>query len=316
MTEWEQLLGPCTNMPRIIPNDWFGLLRPAKQYCTGTLRQNTLTTRSSYILYRDGRKKRRRRIVDELTVMMIPPIVASQQPIIRMPQTITDAPLCIVNAISTVLPIAARVCVFGHNIPIYLCGVMYRHKKLTWVIQNMYNDTFYLSCHFLADLTHLCECLRNEMAFECLKKYNRQSFNAATRIYHTYEDFVGNQNSVMLTSLGRSILQFHPSKHDYNKILEFFDGRDNIHNLLKHARPCVHGVQILTHKYCYRGWKTFAPTINNSGHCAGGKRRKCPCASFIAKIKATPKWNIRTIIEHVPTTIEQVYHSRNPYALK
>lgn len=255
---------------------------------------------------RGRRKRRRTRIIDHLSNMTFDAIIGSTKAEIKLPTSLDECPRYILNAITTRLPLKARMIIFGHAIPIVLHGVVYRHKKLTWIVKHMYGTQLYLSCHLLADTIHLCEGLRNELPCRPQKKYNRQSFNAATFLYANVTDYHQDTNRIPLTTLGVSILQFNASMYDFRRILEFIDGRDHTQNILYH--PILRDDTSLamytqTHIASLRGWKTFAPTNNNTGKCRGGKRRPCPCQRVRDDIQRQPHWNIVTLLQHVPTTI-------------
>ena len=302
---WNTILEPPSDDQ--IPSSWERILQEPLRFYTTSLRKQSTTT-AKCILNNRTRKRRRKRIKDNLSNVSIPPVVGSTSRTWCIPETLKDCPQNIVNAITTVLPLQANIFIFGHKIPIRLLGVLYRHKKLTWVIENPQNHTQYLSCHFLADLTHLCETMRNQLKDKItLKKYNRQSFNSATYIYATDLDYQHNRNKIALTTLGSSILQFNPSSYDFNKILQFLRGTDHPQNILRIKKKKMRKVIFTkTYEESCRGWKTFAPTTNNSGTCSGGKRRRCTCHNIARSITAHPNWTINDIVSKVPTTIPQL----------
>lgn len=254
------------------------------------------------------RKQRRSRISDDMSMYQFETLVGSTQPGLRIPTMINELPRAILNAISTILPRRAHIRIFGYTFTIFLVGVVYRHRKITWIIFNPVNNTRYLSCHFLADAIHLFECLRYQMHSVPQKKYNRQSFNAATVIYRTFHDFTNHTNKHQLTSIGTSVLQLNSSEYDIHRMYLFLQKADHENNILefqKYPVPSIVGGVMDTSQILQdcKGWKNFAPTVNNSGVCMGGKRRNCTCSSVINTILSTPNWGPDTIIRHVPTTL-------------
>jgi hypothetical protein len=248
------------------------------------------------------RKRRRIRIKDKDCQFVYPSIIGSTKSEIKIPSTFSEVGECILNALNTVLPLYAKTMIFGVYIDIYIIGCLYRHKKLTWIIKS--ENIIYLSSHWIADTTHLFESMRYRLPPQFHnKKFNRQSFNAATKFYPSSMT----KNAISLCTLGVSILQLNISIYDFKNILNFLKGIDHKKNIFKISdkqyittTPVIYTVNIMHH--C-KGWKIFAPTINYSGKCNGGKRRKCSCHKVIRKILSTSDWDYNTLIANIPSKL-------------
>ena len=290
-----------------IPTIWQDILRPASVFVQNTLRKPPVIIYKK-ITYNKGktRKKRRARIYN--TKLKLNSVIGSTHgginPFIT---SITEAPEAILNAITGRLPLFGQVRLFGIPIHIQLTGVLYRHKKLTWIIQHSQSKTQYLSCHFIADITHILHQIRDQ--FTCIskqKKYNRQSFNAATCVFESKDHRTLNQNPYLLTSFGPSILQFSGTNYDMHKIATFLQQTDTHRNFFRLFSLTPVSVQLYTHTYTAkcRGWKTYT-TLNAQNQCNGGRRSKCTCKQLINIISQyqTDQEKIKSLLLNLPSTL-------------
>jgi hypothetical protein len=216
-------------------------------------------------------KEEKKQIAPPRQGKTIAPTVAG----IAIPEVIDDVKQCVVNALAMILPVDARVMVFGFWHAIVLVGVFYRHNNLCWIVLNRVNQKLYLLCHLVADAIHLCEGMRKTLqpSAQLARKWNRQGVPEVTCLFRTLTDFI-NRTGDRLTELPKEVLKFTRSKHCLQRVTEFlrFTGTAGrfLQRYIRAQKPLyfsavLHGLTEHT-----RGWKIF-----NSGSCKKGKRRHC-----------------------------------------
>lgn len=302
---WASILSPPDDDD--ITAIWRDVLKPASIFAQQPLRKTNQTNTTAIHYHKTStRKKRRPRMYD--SSIKIPSVIGSSchEQVTRI-NNIQDCPLAIVNAITGRLPLVGHIRMFGIAIDIQLTGVLYRHKKLTWILKHSLSNTEYLSCHFLADITHILHQIRHQ--FTCIdnqKKYNRQSFNAATCVFESEDHRTLQQNPFLLTELGHSILQFSGMQYDVHKINAFLNERDSPRNFLRmfSKTPVSSHCYTSSYKTRCRGWKTYS-TLNAAHQCNGGRRQKCTCKQLTSLItdKKTDKERLNTLLMNLPSTL-------------
>ena len=239
----------------------------------------------------EERKKRKDEKKKEVTVADFK-TVATRSPSVRVPTSPEEVQQCVVDALATVLPLDAKVMIFGYWHSIILVGVLYRHDNLCWIILNRTNLRLYLLCHFVSDGIHLFESIRyklNVPITQVEKKWNRQGVPEVLCIFQSLTDF-NNRNGYKMNHLPKEILKYNRTEHSFHKAIEFLrgvgSGGDFLQRFSRTAQsppgfnPIIHGLTEAT-----RGWKVFNPTRSLSRQCIGGKRRLC-CAEYVAKLEA------------------------------
>ena len=308
LDDWATILSTAetTKENTTVPDMWRDILKPASIFAQQPLRKTRASTHVIQYQKTKTRKKRRPRMYN--SDMKVPSVIGSCHGHVTTPvNTIEDCPLAIVNAITGRLPLMGQIRLFGIPIYIQLTGVLYRHKKLTWILKHSLSNTEYLSCHFLADITHILHQIRHQ--FTCIakhKKYNRQSFNAATCVFESKDHRTLQQNPFILTEFGHCVLQLSGMQYDVHKINAFLEQRDSPRNFLRIFSPTPVTSHSYTSSYTTRcrGWKTYT-TLNAKHECNGGRRQKCTCKQLISLItqKKTDREKLNTLLLHLPSTL-------------
>jgi len=211
----------------------------------------------------------------------------------RLPVTVDDMQQCIVDAIAVILPIDARVMIFGMWHAVVLVGVLYRHDNLCWVMLNRSNYKLYLVNHFVSDGIHLFESLRYDIqnlpTTQSQKMWCRQGVPEVLCLFRTFTDMT-NRNGFKINLLPPEILRTNRTQHGLQKTTEFLRGVGNGGAFLSlfhrtqpppmYFSPIIFGLTEGT-----RGWRIFNPSRSMSGQCIGGKRKEC-CARYIQHLKS------------------------------
>ena len=207
----------------------------------------------------------------------------------------------VLNTLTRLMPLEAKINIFGYRHPIVLIGAMYRHGNLAWIVMNRANNRLYLSAHLVADATHLCELFRDDLLAQparSTKKYQRQSFNNITAIFKTRRDYADNCGQ-KLNTLPKTVLQCvkytSTASSRFAAFAKTFEGHADVH--LPKTKAIVEET---------KGWKVFGKTQPFSSACGGVMRAKCPCKTYETQIR-THKCKFaalsRTIMENVPSSL-------------
>ena len=108
----------------------------------------------------------------------------------QVPTNTEDTQQHIVNALSLMLPMDARMNIFGFWHAVVLVGVFYRHENLCWILLSRINQRLYITSHFIADSLHLFKQARSIMQVaprQENKKWTRQGVNDALCIFPNQE---------------------------------------------------------------------------------------------------------------------------------
>lgn len=229
-------------------------------------------------------------VPDEVKVLNFKTI-APKYSQIRIPSSMEDVQQCIVDALSLILPIDAKVTIFGFNYSVILVGVLYRHDNLSWIMLNRANMKLYIVCHFVSDGIHLFESVRsklNQPLLQTEKICNRQGVPEILLLFESYTD-LKNNNAFRINQLPKEILKYSRNQHSFQKAVEFLRGGGSGGMFLqRYVRrqalpfgysPIIHGLTEGT-----RGWKVFNPSRSMSGKCFGGKRQTC-CVDFVKALE-------------------------------
>jgi len=216
--------------------------------------------------------------------------IATTSSRIRIPSSIDEAQQCIVDALSLILPIDAKVTIFGFNYSVILVGVLYRHDNLSWIMLNRANLKLYLVCHFVSDGIHLFESMRsklNQPLKQTDKIWSRQGVPEILLLFESYTD-LKNNNAFRINQLPKEIIKFSRTPHSFQKTIEFLRGVGSGGMFLQRYirkqplpfgfSPIISGLTEGT-----RGWKVFNPSRSMSGKCFGGKRQTC-CVDFVQSL--------------------------------
>jgi hypothetical protein len=252
--------------------------------------------------------------------------IATQTLQIRMPRDVDDVQQCIVDALGSILPLDAKVMIFGFWHSVILVGVMYRHENLCWIMLNRANMKLYLVCHFLSDGIHLFDSIRyklNTPISQLEKKWNRQGASEVLCVFQSFTNF-SNRTWYRLNQLPREILRFNRSAHSLQKATEFLRGvgagGDFLQRFMRQAplrgfNPVIYGLTEAT-----RGWKVFNPTRSISRQCITGKRQLC-CAEYVAHLENSGFKDMdlvhqaMAVVKIIPTRLDSVDNEvlRNHY---
>ena len=163
---------------------WSELLRPPdSQRCSNKFMVKGLRRKTSEIepiLFHSSRKTTQRRLNPsdppaKRTTQAL--TVEPTQTLVEYPTSVDDAQQKIVNALSGILPLDAKMNIFGFWHSVVLVGVFYRHDSLCWILLNRLNHRLYITAHFLADSLHLFQEIRGNMRLDAAhrdKKWTRQ----------------------------------------------------------------------------------------------------------------------------------------------
>jgi hypothetical protein len=217
--------------------------------------------------------------------------IAPKSSQIRIPSSMDDVQQCIVDALSMILPIDAKITIFGFNYSVILVGVLYRHDNLSWIMLNRANMKLYIVCHFVSDGIHLFESVRsklNQPLRQTEKIWNRQGVPEILLLFESYAD-LKNNNAFRINQLPKEILKYNRNQHSFQKAVEFLRGVGSGGMFLQRYirkqalpygfSPIIHGLTEGT-----RGWKVFNPSRSMSGKCFGGKRQTC-CVDFVKALE-------------------------------
>jgi len=132
----------------------------------------------------------------------------------------------IVSALATMLPLDAKLSVFGFMLPVVIVGVLYRNGSLCWLFVNRINAKLYLSAHFVADALHLYNVLRLGSHIQIpehhkTRKWTRQGVNDVLCIYENLEAMQTRSSEFRLNVLPDSVLQFKPTDFSLRQTREF-----------------------------------------------------------------------------------------------
>ena len=229
-------------------------------------------------------------VPDEVKVLNFKTI-APQSSQIRIPSSMDDVQQCIVDALSLILPIDAKITIFGFNYSVILVGVLYRHDNLSWIMLNRANMKLYIVCHFVSDGIHLFESVRSKLNHplrQTGKIWNRQGVPEILLLFESFSD-LKNNNAFRINQLPKEILKYNRNQHSFQKAVEFLRGVGSGGMFLQRYirrqalpygySPIIHGLTEGT-----RGWKVFNPSRSMSGKCFGGKRQTC-CVDFVKALE-------------------------------
>jgi hypothetical protein len=215
---------------------------------------------------------------------------------------------CVVNTLSTILPVEGRANIFGSWHAIILVGVFYRYGNLTWIILNRANCELYISSHFVADAVHLFKMIRGNLNLEERQKkckWHRQGFNDIGCIYRTQIDYVQNL-AFPLKNFPPSILQFSPSPYALKSGQEFLKGGGTTGKFItrfKRQAPAPPGFNpVIDHLVDKtRGWKVFNNTVN--GYCIEKARRTCPHKHFVRQLDVVKGLTLAEASPHIMSRV-------------
>ena len=204
---------------------------------------------------------------------------------VTLPLMLSDCQSSVIHALSNILPIEARINMFGLWHAVVLIGVCYRYANLTWILLSRANHEIYLSCHLLGDALHLFEALRPSMHLEESQrqtKWNRQGFNSVTCVYATRGDYV-HHNAFRLKDLPGPVLQFSTSSHVLPTVQQFLGGSSLFLNRFsyKHRRHFPFDPLFGKLSEDTRGWKVFSSSTPIHGKCSAALHQLCRCDSYV-----------------------------------
>jgi hypothetical protein len=234
-----------------------------------------------------GRKRKRRR--SDSTDRPIKRVWSSghktigpRRIVIEMPTSMDDAQQVLVNALVGMLPMDAKMNIFGFWHSVVLVGVFYRHENLCWVLLNRLNHRLYITSHFVADSLHLFKEVRGIMQLtdkQNKKKWTRQGVNDAMCIFTSLDSMKHNQ-SVKMNTLPRGVLRFTRTQTALAESITFIKGVGKAGKLLRNFTrvdkppPGFNPVTFnMTDQTC--GWKVFRRTGTHG--CTGSKKKPCTC---------------------------------------
>ena len=232
-------------------------------------------------------------------------IVGPTYPSVVVPSALRDCQRAVVNAMATVLPLAAEVKMFGIWHPVTLCGCFYRHSNLTWIVRHA--GRLHLGPHLMKDGPHLLEVCR-DMIPGAERKWNREGFNHAVRI------IAPGCAPFRLSRLPGRVLQFRSMQHTLITVRMFLRGQGREGDFLRRFRKeRVEIVRLPTRRVLEltKGWSRFRNTAPRKGTCGGSKRRKCPCGAYRSLLrretllKMTKTDAVRAILKRVPSTVHE-----------
>ena len=220
------------------------------------------------------------------------------------PLELSDCQRSVVHAMSNILPIEARVNMFGLWHAVVLIGVCYRYANLTWILLNRANHEIYLSCHLLGDSLHLFEMLRPSMCLEESQrqtKWNRQGFNSVTCVYATRGDYV-HHNAFRLKDLPGPVLQFSTSSHVLPTVRQFLGGSSFFLNRFSYTHQRHFPFDPLFGRLSEdtRGWKVFSSPTPIHGTCSAALHQLCHCESYVQLLR-------RRFAQHPHTLLDAGY---------
>lgn len=153
--------------------------------------------------------------------------IAPDRAEVRIPDTINETQRCIVNAIASVLPLDARIMVFGFWHSVILVGAFYLRSNLTFLVLSRTNRKLYLASHFIADGIHLLESVGHLVDLPSDRKttgWQRKPAAQAIEVHRFAEEIYGGRRGFPLGCIPREILRFKRTKLSLMKAQEFLKG--------------------------------------------------------------------------------------------
>ena len=236
---------------------------------------------------------------------------------ILLPSSVNDVQQAVVNALAGILPIEAKINMFGFWHSVILVGCFYRHENLCWVLLNRFNHRLYITSHFVADALHLFKEMRSLMQMDARqrdKKWTRQGVNDALCLFSNSEALRQNQ-SMKLNTLPRGILKFTHTLSAMAEATAFLKGTGKGGKTLEiftrttnpppGFSPLTAG---LTESTC--GWKIFRTTGNHG--CRGKPTKPCTCTDYTNVLrqegyeKLSPASAAARLITILPSSLDKI----------
>jgi len=269
-----------------------------------------------------GRKRKRRRIniSDKPTKRSKPRVHFTTGPteiVVHVPTHMDQGQQAVVNALAGLLPIDAKMNIFGFYHSVILVGVFYRHENLCWIVLNRLNNRLYITSHFMADALHLFKQVRPMMQLtekQKSKKWTRQGVNDALCLFKSLEAMQQNQ-ALKLNTLPSGVLRFTRTKTGFAETQAFLKGVGQAGNFLRtftrtdDPPPGFTPItKTLTDSTC--GWKVFRRTDVTG--CAETVKKPCSCGMFARQLQKeefeelSPKDAAVKIMTVLPSSLDKV----------
>jgi hypothetical protein len=225
-----------------------------------------------------------------------------------------DVQPCLINALAGILPLEAKINIFGFWHSIILVGCFYRHDNLCWLLLNRLNHRLYITPHFLADALHLFKRVRSSMQLIDKQKnkiWTRQGVNDAMCIFPTANAFQGHQ-AVKLNTLPSAVLSFTHTQSAMAEVVAFLKGVGKAGTTLQkftrlHAAPGGFSPLTSTFTDSTCGWKV----CKTARSCQNRSKQECPCAPIVQGLLAhgfstlAPTDAAAKLIQSVPSSVDK-----------
>jgi hypothetical protein len=137
----------------------------------------------------------------------------------------------VLNTMVKILPVDARINLFGYWHSIIVCGVFYKADNLTWIFLNRNNLKFYVSCHLVTDAVSLFNRYKHVFPDpdRADKKWNRQGVNDVVCLFQNQFD-MKKDRTYKLNKLPGSVLKFKHTTNCINIMNEFIRSCPFVYN--------------------------------------------------------------------------------------